>query len=505
VKNQDVSKIAKIAEKFSTEGLLLKKEALDILSSRSDEFSDINELIRIIVHEINKGQGRFVDSHHILSAIESYRELNEKDKNTSGGTGFSLRAEAKDIEEDLKVISGNNVAFELYDEVEKHTEYFRNRFDSMYKIIKKRLDMTSSISLKEASSLNDGQRAKLVVLIKEKRNATLHVEDMISLGQVHLPKNADSSLKRKFESLIPDVVVGIWIVKIHGFLLCEDIIYPDVPDSRPRKSDKRVAAVLISDLHVGSKYFMERSFLNFLRWLKGEVGDSKSQESASKVKYVVLAGDVVDGIGIYPNQNKELEIKTSTGQYEKAADLLSGIPDHIKLIVIPGNHDLTRKALPQPPISKEEGRILSDACNITLLGNPAVVSLHGVVFQIYHGQSIEDLVTLVPNMSHDRPDNAMEFLLKVRHIAPFYGGKTQLQATGNDYLVIGEKPDVFHAGHVHIFGAKSYRGVSIVNSGTWQSTTPYQEMLGLKPTPGIFAVYHLDTSLLNRMRIEEIT
>jgi len=34
------------------------------------------------------------------------------------------------------------------------------------------------------------------------------------------------------------------------------------------------------------------------------------REIAGRVKYVLIAGDIVDGVGVYPNQIKELVIKT---------------------------------------------------------------------------------------------------------------------------------------------------------------------------------------------------
>ena len=42
---------------------------------------------------------------------------------------------------------------------------------------------------------------------------------------------------------------------------------PDIPDHLPNRSKSGSYAVLISDLHVGSKYFMETEFIRFLNWL----------------------------------------------------------------------------------------------------------------------------------------------------------------------------------------------------------------------------------------------
>ena len=52
-------------------------------------------------------------------------------------------------------------------------------------------------------------------------------------------------------------------------------------------------AVLISDVHVGSDTFLETCWNKFADWL-----------SDSDHSYLLIAGDLVDGIGIYPGQER---------------------------------------------------------------------------------------------------------------------------------------------------------------------------------------------------------
>lgn len=504
MKDKKSVELKRIASKFFVKGLLVQKDAMDILLSKSLLTNKIDNVIDSIVEIVNKEEVKFVETRHVFEIINNLETTEEKLKSSTTQTGFAFEAKSKNIDEDMKVLFESVKEIGLQDEIERHREYFLNRYSSIAMILRKRFDMSGTIALSQTRSLIDGAKARLIVIVSERKNTTLYVEDPTGHGKIYLSKKADKQLQNKFEHIMPDIVIGLWVSKYKDSLFCEDIIYPDVSDIPPRSTKQQIAAILTSDLHIGSKFFLEKSFLNFSKWLKGEIGDKASLELASKVKYLLIAGDVVDGIGIYPRQDKELKIKTSIGQYEKAAELLSQIPDYIKIIIIPGNHDFTRKALPQPPISAEESKPILNLGNVSLLANPSLISLHGVVFQMFHGQSLEDLTSLIPNVRHDEPHLSMEYLIKVRHLAPYYGGKTQIQTSGLDNLVIFEKPDVFHAGHVHVFGARIYRGVSIVNSATWQDTTPYQEMMGVKPTPGIFSLYHLDTSKLNKMRIEEI-
>lgn len=238
---------------------------------------------------------------------------------------------------------------------------------------------------------------------------------------------------------------------------------------------------------------MEKEFNEFLSWLNLKHGNELSREIARKVKYLVIAGDLIDGVGVYPNQEKDLEIPDIYDQYTEVARLLSKVPKHIPIIIIPGNHDASRKSLPQPAIPKEYAAKLYELENLYSLGNPSIVRLHGVEFLIYHGRSLDDVLSSVPKLNFTQPEQAMKLLLQARHLAPIYGGKTPIAPEEIDHLVIERIPDVFHAGHVHVNGSCRYRGTLIINSGAWQRQTEYQKMMGLNPTPGIVTLLNLKT------------
>jgi len=113
---------------------------------------------------------------------------------------------------------------------------------------------------------------------------------------------------------------------------------------------------------------------------------------------------------------------------------------------------------------------------------------------LYHGRSLDDIISTVPDIDNGHPEKAMKLLLQSRHLAPVYGGKTPLSPENRDSLVIEHVPDIFHAGHVHVLGYTNYRGVLILNSGGWQEQTDYMRRLGLVPTPGKVPVVNLQTS-----------
>jgi DNA polymerase II small subunit len=87
----------------------------------------------------------------------------------------------------------------------------------------------------------------------------------------------------------------------------------------------------------------------------------------------------------------------------------------------------------------------------------------------------------------------MQSLLKARHLSPIYGAQTPLAPELEDFMVIEEIPDIFHAGHVHVVGFDLYKGVLIVNSGSWQSQTPFQAGVGVTPTSGLAVLVNLKT------------
>lgn len=242
---------------------------------------------------------------------------------------------------------------------------------------------------------------------------------------------------------------------------------------------------------------MRETFRRFLLWLNGKVGTQRLRTVAGNVKYVVIAGDLVDGVGIYPGQARELAIKDVHRQYSVLSRYLEHIPDYVEVIIIPGNHDASRKALPQPAIPKEYGEPIYESRKTCSLGNPSEISLHGVEFLLYHGRSIDDVVSTVPGMTHSTPDKAMKLLLQSRHLAPIYGQRTPIAPAKRDFMVIERVPDVFHAGHVHVVKCDTYRGTTIVNSGAWQEQTEYMKQMGFMPDPGIVPIINLQTMQLN--------
>jgi DNA polymerase II small subunit len=328
------------------------------------------------------------------------------------------------------------------------------------------------------------------------KNIFIRIEDYEASATVLVPSTVKREVFKKAQRLFLDQVVCVEARKgRNDLLIAINLINPDIPEKKHNTASEEVCVALLSDLHVGSREFLDSAFQNFLQWLKGKNGNHKQKEIAGRVKYIIIAGDIVDGIGIYPDQEKDLIIKDVYEQYHVAAKLIEMIPEYIDVIISPGNHDATRQALPQPCILKEYAEPIYEARNVIMVRNPTKIRLHGVNFLIYHGRSLDDVISVVPEVTYQNLDTstpiAMRQLLKVRHLAPTYGMKTPITPLPNDVLVIDTPPDIFHAGHLHVLGYEMYRGTLIINSGTWQSKTPFQERMGLTPTPGIVPIVDL--------------
>jgi DNA polymerase II small subunit len=409
-----------------------------------------------------------------------------------------FRPYAREVEASIDIIEDPSTKLSSSGTVEDFLSYFRDRFKRTEKMLRQRIDVRSASSVTDALRAQPKTRLKIIGMVTEKRESKkrtiLSIEDLQANITVLVPENASEELKKRAQMLLLDQIVCLSVVKTRSNLaVAEDIILPEVGQRQQHKAPIPVYAVLTSDIHLGSTKFQREAFNRFILWLNGKYGNEQIKEIASHVKYVLIAGDIVDGVGIYPNQVRELAIRDVYKQYRLAAKYIEQIPDYIEVMITPGNHDATRRALPQPAISGACLETLQESRRVYSLGNPCTIGLHGVEVLVEHGRSIGDVAATMPDIGYGHPEKAMKLLLQSRHLAPLYGGKTLLSPENRDWLVIERIPDIFHAGHVHVLGYTNYRGVLIVNSGGWQEQTDYQRRAGIVPTPSIVPIVNLQT------------
>jgi len=382
---------------------------------------------------------------------------------------------------------------------------FVDRYDVLRKLLRnQRREMANVIPI---NRINKGgiKEIQIVGIVNEVRTTQnghklIEIEDETgNFTSISLKSNRETF--QIANEVVLDEVIGIkgYLSKNGDILVIQNIIFPDISIQNERhKTNLPICAAFLSDIHIGSKEFMEKQWQAFLRWINGEIGNSRQSDVASKIKYLVIPGDVVDGIGIYPGQDKELAITDLYRQYEVLADQLQLIPDHISIIMQPGNHDAVRPAEPQPTFEKEIQDLFS-AKDITFIGNPCYFSLHGVEILSYHGQSLLDFATNIQHLKYNEPVEIMKVMLKKHHLAPIYGGYTPLAPEHSDYMVIDKVPDIFVTGHVHLAMIGEYRGVTLINASSWQAQTSYQKMLNFIPDPAKLPITNLKTGNVTMM------
>ncbi|MCK5107292.1 MAG: metallophosphoesterase, partial [Nanoarchaeota archaeon] len=303
-------------------------------------------------------------------------------------------------------------------------------------------------------------------------------------------------------SVLQDEVVGIKGVNTENAVFANSLYLPDLPIQKIKKAEEDIYAIFLSDMHLGSNCFLEEKFEKFLTWLSGESGTDKQKETASKIRYIFIAGDLIDGVGIYPNQEEDLVIDNLKGQFEKMAEYLKRIPTHIKIIAGTGNHEPAHIAEPQPPPYIEFAKPLYEIPNVTMVGNPALINIHqigdfeGFNVLLYHGYSFDHYIANVSeirmNGGYDRADLVMKHLLQRRHLAPTFTS-TPYVPTHEDHLLIKTVPDFFLTGHLHKCAISSYKNVTLICGSCWQSTTAFQEKLGHHPEPARVPIVNLKT------------
>jgi DNA polymerase II small subunit len=505
-------KLQKAIEETMTAGYQLNSEAFEFLSQNSNTADPVS-IMRLALQRLQELQEKpiFIGKVFLepllqqlntpVPKTQSQPQQNalepsiKRQKSTLEETFYPY---AKDIKADINILEDSTGKLSSNGTLEEYLQYFQDRFKRIERLLRQRIDVKAATSIIEALKSPARTKLKIICMVTEKRESKnqmiLSVEDLQGSATVLVPQRAPEEVRKKALLLLTDQVICLAVIKTRShFFLAEDIIFPEIARKTQQRAQEPIYAVLTSDLHVGSTKFQKEAFKRFIRWLNGKYGNEQMMEIASRVKYLLIAGDIVDGIGVYPNQAKELAIRDVHKQYNFAVKYMEKIPEHIEIIISPGNHDASRKAVPQPAIPQDYLPGIQGKKNIHSVGSPCLLSLHGVEVLMYHGRSLDDIISVIPGMDHDHPEKAMKLLMQSRHLAPVYGGKTMLSPENRDYLVVDKVPDIFHAGHVHVLGYCNYRGVLVINSGGWQEQTDYMEKLGLVPTPGKVPVVNLQT------------
>ncbi|TLZ68352.1 MAG: DNA-directed DNA polymerase II small subunit [Methanobacteriota archaeon] len=475
----------------SERGTLLEPDAVDFLLVQRDPIAELDGFLRscpetpfVVTLEDIRHSGEIA-----RQALRSRSPVDPRPVAVVASVAASFRHlgdKAVDGQPDVRILRDITGHSTCEGTLEDFTRYFRHRFQVLRGMLRHRRELAGAQDIGKARrSTREVRLIGIVADIRTTKNGhrILELEDETERIPVLLPSNSAVAQ----EPVVSDEVLGVvGTVNGKGLLIAASLVRPDLPTTKPFPAVPGHARVaFMSDIHVGSRTFLTEKWSKVSDWL------GSADEVARSIRYLVVSGDVVDGIGVYPRQDEELTIDDIYGQYEALARMIGALPDRLAVVMLPGNHDAVRPAEPQPafPLSIQK---LFDS-NVIFAGNPSLISLEGIRVLAYHGRSMDDLVSSIPGLSYQRPIDGMKAMLRMRHLAPIYGGKTPIAPEAEDHLIIDEIPDIFATGHVHAVGVDQYRGVVLVNSSTWQAQTPYQKMRNIDPTPARLPIVDLGT------------
>ena len=488
VHGKEKQKGIEIVKRFADFGFQVQPEAIELLNqSEAESHFNLNEMVENVANSLDTSIF-VISSEQIAGFIKNSRaEDGEK------GNGFQRQAPAPAI---IKSFSDGKRGVDHKD----FLPHFLDRYGRISGIIKKRMNCGQIRFIKNGGRGKEVSVVGMVSSVNKTAKGNLRVELEDPTG--HL-----SIIMQHQEEITPDEIIGVTgSLYDGGYLFANRIIRPDVPLPSPasqlslplsasynrgsndsemgerNEKQKQTYAVFISDIHVGSNTFLEESWNSFVQWLK-------EKAKSIGIEYLIVAGDIVDGIGVYPGQENDLSIRDIGEQYKTAAGYFRDFPSYLHVVVSPGNHDAVRNAEPQPPLPEDIRKLFPD--NTCFVSNPAYIKIGGKLVLIYHGQSYDDFVNSVSRLSYSKPAEVMVEMLRRRHVAPIYGNIVSIIPDGHDYGVIYPVPDIFHCGHVHTVGISKYRNVLLINSGAWQSQTPYQKKRGITPVPGCATLVEL--------------
>ncbi len=396
--------------------------------------------------------------------------------------------------------------------LENIVNMFQDRYDKLHKILRRQCGFVETTTIKRVrthiheytSTRGNFKSINLIGMVANlgrtgTGNLRVDLEDKSGSMRIYIPSSNPLSA-----TIVVDDVIGVSgsYRKFGGadgptLFWCERIQFPELLHTNINKGGADfdpVSVAFVSDLHMGSKEFMEREWDKMVGWLNSD------DETATNIKYLVCSGDVVDGVGVYPGHERNLGASASKhhsykqdmtdvyDQYEFFARKLDELPDAITPIVLPGNHDAVRPAEPQPTLEP----LIQQRFNSTVhVGNPARVNLSGIDVLSYHGKGIDDIVPRMEHVTYENPAEAMKLMLQKRHLAPMWGERNALSPEEEDQMVINDTPDLFVTGHTHAHQVEWHRGMPLVVSSTFQDETDFMNMLGYRAKKCLLTVYNI--------------
>src|SRR2546428_8684265 len=321
-------------------GFQMESEAFKTLVEKGRE-SSLKPLVDEVLKMASLAQPRplFISADLVLKAAEQL-DLAAGPVVPVEGLGHGRRF-AEDRESRLEVVFDPTGKLGTTGVLDDFLRYFRNRFEKMSNLFRQRIDTRSSGTIADALAGGTNGRGRFIAMVVEKREKGnrifLTVDDYDDEATV-LVGDSNPSVWQTARRVSRDQVLFLETRKSSGKLLvAENIVLPEIPDHKPGRASEELYAVLISDVHVGSKVFMEDAFGRVLGWLKGEVGGPDQRHIADRVKYVLTGGAPVAGSFGCPPPELGFEVSVIFEQVRLAAEVCGWVLADVLVGFIPGD------------------------------------------------------------------------------------------------------------------------------------------------------------------------
>ena len=489
-------------------GFLLDREMLDLLSNFNEE--GIKEVINVLG---NLGiEERVITKTLFMKHFDKFKDLLINNRGVDEvdsffvSIGYVREREKRDIEKivEEKNLSGKVKIISSPAFLQKKivvldfVKHFRSRFNSLKNILELK-DFENLSSIRKIKG-NSGSYTIIACImakrITKNKNLIATIEDLTGSATILINQNRKDVFE-KGRNLLEDDIVAFKVTSNGEMLFADDIIYPEASLEEKKYSNFDEYVAFISDIHVGSNMFLEKNLLKFVKWLNGEEGNDYQKKIAKKVRYLFVNGDTVEGVSVYPGQDKSLDILEMSGQYDKLAEILKLVRKDIKILIGPGQHDAVWIGEPQPIIGEKWARELHKMENVILIPNPCLVEIDGG-FKIltYHGASMHGIIESISEIrlkhGHNNPTRVVKEMLKRRHLAPMHGFCDYIPCE-KDPLVIDIIPDILTTGDQHRCEVSIYNNILLIASSCWQARTPFEEKVGNNPDPCKVPIFNLKT------------
>jgi len=507
------SKMSKaILKECMQKGFLLDKEMLEL-------FSEIDEgSAKKIIDTLSnlKIEEKVITKNLVSKNFEKMRSVLVEGKNKTviekffinlGYERTEVSSENFEVERKVPEVIGQEGVVKVLSspvfppkkiEVKDFVTHFRSRYELMKSVLERK-NLEDLTSIRKIGGERGNYTIIVAVLSKKvtkNKNLIFEVEDVTGRAAVLVNQNKKEIFEKASDLLVDDIV-AFGVSGNNEILFANNVIFPEVSLAEKKHGQEDEWVAFTSDLHVGSTMFLEENFLKFIKWLNGGEGDEKQKAIAKKVKYLFLIGDNVDGVGVFPGQERLLAIEDMKEQYRKFFELLNLIRKDVKIVICPGQHDAVWVGEPQPVIGEDWAEGLYEMTNVTLVANPALIEIDsGFKILMYHGASMAGIIEEIPEIrlkyGHSSPTRVVKEMLKRRHLAPMHGSCDYIPCE-QDFLAIREIPDILVTGNEHRAEASSYNNILLISGSCWQSITPFEERVGHVPDPCKVPLFNLKT------------